>query len=193
MAVANPPEGLRSPLGVAKKITGWYIAAAVLFIILGMFGIIEPGVAGLGVTLLVGWLLIFGAVFHFIAAFKGGGARQVVFQVLIGLLYLAGGFYFLTHTIMATATLTLLLAGIILAEGVIEVISYFRNRTEGASGWILFNGIITLLLGGLIWFHWPSSTVWAIGTLVGINLLITGITRLMFGLAVRKIVKTAAG
>ena len=192
MATANPAEGLRSPLGMAKKVTGWYIAAAVLFIVLGIFGIVEPGVAGLGVTLLVGWLLLIGAVFHFIAAFKGGGAKQVIFQVLIGIVYAIGGFYFLMHTIMATATLTLLLAGIILAEGVIEVISYFRMRSEGASGWLLLNGIITLLLGGLIWFHWPSSSVWAIGTLVGVNLLMTGITRLMFGMAVRKLVGHAA-
>jgi uncharacterized membrane protein HdeD (DUF308 family) len=192
MATANPAEGLRSPLGVAKKITGWYLAAAVLFIVLGIFGIIEPGVAGLGVALLVGWLLVIGAVFHFIAAFKGGGAKQVIFQVLIGILYAIGGFYFLTHTIMATATLTLLLGGVILAEGVIEIVSYFRMRKEGASGWLLLNGIITLLLGGLIWFHWPSSTVWAIGIIVGVNLLMTGITRLMFGLAVRKMVTAVA-
>jgi len=188
MATASPTEGLRSPAGVAKKITGWYIAAAILFIVLGMFAIVEPGVAGLGVTLLVGWLLVIGAVFHFVAAFKGGGAKQVIFQVLVAILYLIGGFYFLTHTIMGTATLTLLLAGIILAEGVIEIISYFRMRSEGASGWVLLNGIITILLGGLIWFHWPSSTVWAIGTLVGVNLLMTGFTRLMFGMAVRKVV-----
>jgi uncharacterized membrane protein HdeD (DUF308 family) len=192
MATANPVEGLRSPLGVAKKITGWYLAAAVLFIVLGIFAIVEPGVAGLGVTLLVGWLLVIGAVFHFVAVFKGAGAKQVIFQVLVGILYAIGGFYFLTHTIMGTATLTLLLAGIILAEGVIEVISYFRMRSEGASGWLLLNGIITLLLGALIWFHWPSSTVWAIGTLVGVNLLMTGITRLMFGMAVRKIVGAVA-
>lgn len=192
MATASPSEGLRSPMGFAKKVTGWYIAAAVLFIILGMFAIIEPGVAGLGVTLLVGWLLVFGAVMHFIAAFKGGGAKQVLFQVLIGILYLIGGLYFLTHTIMGVATLTLLLAGIILAEGVLELIAYFRLRKEGASGWMLLNAIITLLLGCLIWFHWPSSTVWAIGTLVGVNLLMTGITRLMFGLAARKLIKTAA-
>jgi uncharacterized membrane protein HdeD (DUF308 family) len=192
MATANPAEGLRSPLGVAKKITRWYLAAAVLFIVLGIFGIIEPGVAGLGVALLVGWLLVIGAVFHFIAAFKGGGAKQVIFQVLIGILYAIGGFYFLTHTIMATATLTLLLGGVILAEGVIEIVSYFRMRKEGASGWLLLNGIITLLLGGLIWFHWPSSTVWAIGIIVGVNLLMTGITRLMFGLAVRKMVTAVA-
>ena len=137
MATASPSEGLRSPMGFAKKVTGWYIAAAVLFIILGMFAIIEPGVAGLGVTLLVGWLLVFGAVMHFVAAFKGGGAKQVLFQVLIGILYLIGGIYFLTHTIMGVATLTLLLAGIILAEGVLELIAYFRRRKEGASGWML--------------------------------------------------------
>jgi len=192
MTTTNPAQGLRGPLGTAKKITGWYIAAAVLFIILGIFAIIEPFVAALGVALLVGWLLIFGAVGHIIAAFKGGGAKQGIFQVLIALLYLIGGFYFLSHTILGVGTLTLLLAAIILVEGVLEIISYIRMRNEGASGWLLLNGIVTLLLGGLIWFHWPSSSVWAIGILVGVNLLMTGFTRLTFGLAVRKLIGRAA-
>jgi uncharacterized membrane protein HdeD (DUF308 family) len=192
MATVNPVQSLRGPLGTAKRITSWYIAAAVLFIVLGILGIIEPGVAGLGVALLVGWLLIVGGVGHIIAAFRGRGAKQVIFQVLIAILYLIGGFYFLTHMLMATVTLTLLLAGVFLAEGVLEVISYSRMKGEGASGWLLLNGIITLLLGGLIWFRWPSSSVWAIGTLVGINLLVTGISRLMFGLATRKLVNRVA-
>jgi uncharacterized membrane protein HdeD (DUF308 family) len=192
MATANPVPGLEGPLGVAKKITGWYIAAAVLFLVLGIFAIIEPGVASLGVTLLVGWLLIIGAVGHLIGAFKGGGAKQVIFQLLIAVVYFIGGIYFLTHPIMALGTLTLLLAGVILAEGVLEIISYFRMKGEGASGWVLFNGIVTIFLGCLIWFHWPSSTVWAIGILVGVNLLMTGITRLMFGLAVRKVIPKTA-
>jgi uncharacterized membrane protein HdeD (DUF308 family) len=191
VATVNATQGLRGPAATAKKITGWYIAAAVFLILLGIFGIVEPGLAGLGVTLLVGWILIGGAVMHFMAAFKGGGAKQVIFQIFIGLVYLIGGVYFLTHTIMGTATLTLLLSGVILAEGVIEILSYFRMRGEGASFWILINGIITLLLGCLIFFHWPSSSVWAIGTLVGINLLMTGISRLMFGLAARKLFKPA--
>jgi uncharacterized membrane protein HdeD (DUF308 family) len=176
---------------VLKKITNWYLAAAVVLIVLGIFGIAEPGLAGLGVTLLIGWLLVIGAVMHFMAAFKGGSAKQVIFQVLVGSVYLIGGVYFLTHLIMATETLTLLLSGIILAEGVIEIVSYFRMRLEGASFWLLINGVITLLLGCLIWFHWPSSSIWAIGTIVGINLLITGISRLMFGLAARKLLKHA--
>jgi uncharacterized membrane protein HdeD (DUF308 family) len=193
MGIGNPAHGLHGPEGVAKRITGWYLAAAVLFILLGIFAIIHPAVAGLGVTVLVGWLLIFGGVGHMVAAFRRGGGKQAIYQVVIAIMYLIGGLYFLTHVIMATGTLTLLLAGIILAEGVLEVISYMRLRSEGASRWLLLNGVVTLVLGGLIWLHWPSSTVWAIGTLVGVNLLMTGITRLMFGLAVRKLVLHVAG
>jgi uncharacterized membrane protein HdeD (DUF308 family) len=193
MATAGSTPGLQGPLGVAKKITGWYTAIAVLFIVLGLFAIIEPEVAGLGVTILVGWLLIFGGVTHLVGAFQGGGAKHVIFQVLIGVVYLVGGLYFLTHPLLGIGTLTLLLAIVILMEAVFEIISYFRLRGHGASGWMLFNALITLLLGGLIWIHWPSSSAWAIGILVGVNLLMTGITRLMFGLAARKLVTHAAG
>ena len=193
MGTASPSHRSQGAKGVAKRITGWYLAAAVLFILLGIFAIIHPAVAGLGVTVLVGWLLIFGCVGHMVAAFRRGGGKQAIYQVLIAIVYLVGGLYFLTHVIMATETLTLLLAGIILAEGVLEVISYMRLKSESASRWLLLNGVVTLVLGGLIWFHWPSSTVWAIGTLVGVNLLMTGITRLTFGLAVRKIVLHVAG
>ena len=192
MATSNATAGLRGPGELVKKATGWFIAIGVLFIVLGIFAIAEPFAAGLGVTLLVGWLLVIGAVAHFIAAFKGGGAKHVLLQLLVGIVYLIGGLYFLTHTIMGVGTLTLLLSGVILAEGVLEVLAYFRLRNMHAAPWLLINGVVTLLLGGLIWFHWPSSSVWAIGTLVGVNLLMTGISRLMFGLAARKLVNRAA-
>jgi uncharacterized membrane protein HdeD (DUF308 family) len=188
MATSNATEGLRGPGALVKKATGWFIAIGVLFILLGIFAILEPFAAGLGVTLLVGWLLVIGAVAHFIAAFKGGGAKHVLLQVLVGIVYLIGGLYFLTHTIMGVSTLTLLLSGVILAEGVLEILAYFRLRSTHGASWMLTNGLVTLLLGGLIWFHWPSSSVWAIGTLVGVNLLMTGISRLMLGLAARKLV-----
>jgi len=189
MATTNVTPGLHGA-GIIKKATGWYIAIGVLFILLGMFAIAEPFVAGLGVTLLVGWMLVFGAVAHFISAFKGGGAQRVILQALVGLIYLIGGGYFLTHTIMGVSTLTLLLATVILVEGILEFVAYFRMRGTGGSGWLLVNGVVTVLLGGLIWFHWPSSTVWAIGTIVGVNLLMTGISRLMLGLAARKAISS---
>jgi uncharacterized membrane protein HdeD (DUF308 family) len=192
MATANPTEGLHGAGTIIKKASGWFIGMAVVFILLGMMAIIEPGVAGLAVTILVGWLLVFGGAAHLIAAFSGGGAGRVLWQVLIGIVYIVGGVYFLMHPLMGLGTLTLFLALIILAEAVFEIIAYFRMRGHGGSSWLLVNALITLLLGGLIWLHWPSSSVWAIGTLVGVNLLITGFSRLMFGLAARKLVNHVA-
>ena len=178
-------------LKAARTFSGWLIVAAVLFIVLGAFAIIEPAVAGLGVALLVGWLLIFGGVSHFVSAFEGGGTRRVLFEILAGVVFVVGGYYMVTHPLLALSTLTLVLAAVILAAGVCEIITYFRLRSEQASGWILFNGIVALILGALIWLHWPSSSVWAIGTLVGVNLLLTGITRLMVGLTGRKLIRHA--
>ena len=178
-------------LKAARTFSGWLIVAAVLFIVLGAFAIIEPAVAGLGVALLVGWLLIFGGVSHFVSAFEGGGTRRVLFEILAGVVFVVGGYYMVTHPLLALSTLTLVLAAVILAAGVCEIVTYFRLRSEQASGWILFNGIVALILGALIWLHWPSSSVWAIGTLVGVNLLLTGITRLMVGLTGRRLIRHA--
>ena len=113
----------------------------------------------------------------------------LLFQILAGVVFLIGGYYLLTHPLLGLGTLTLLLAATILAAGVCEIITYFRLKGEQASGWMLFNGIVALLLGGMIWLHWPSSSVWAIGTLVGVNLLLTGITRLMVGLTGRRLIR----
>ena len=187
MATTSPDQGLHGPLRLARRITGWYFAAAVLFTLSGMFAIIEPAVAGLGVTLLVGWLLVFGGVTHFVEAFKGGGAKRVVLQVLAGIVYLVGGLYCLRHPFLAIGTLTVLLAAVIIVGGMLEIVSYFRLRSEGASRWVLFNGLVGLVLGMMIMLHWPSSSVWAIGILVGVHLLTTGMTRLMFGMAIRRL------
>jgi uncharacterized membrane protein HdeD (DUF308 family) len=176
----------------ARRFTGWYILAAVLFILLGLFAIVEPATAAVGIALLVGWLLIFGGLAHVIGTFRGGGAKRVFFQILSAAVFLIAGFYVLTHRELAVGTLTALLALAIFAEGVFDIITYFRLQREHPSGWMLLNGIVALLLGGLIWFQWPSSSAWAIGTLVGVNLLMTGITRLMFGLAGRRLIRGAA-
>src|SRR5271156_980307 len=156
MATANPTQGLHGTGTIIQKAGAWFIFMAVVFILLGMIAIIEPGVAGVAVTILVGWLLIFGGGAHLVAALSGGGAGRVIWQVLIGIVYILGGFYFLTHPLLGLGSLTLLLAAIILMEAVFEVIAYFRTRGEGGSGWLVVNALITLLLGGLIWFHWPS-------------------------------------
>jgi uncharacterized membrane protein HdeD (DUF308 family) len=192
MASGNSSQGLSGAAQFVKKGSGWFIAMAVVFIILGIFAIVEPTVAGLAVTILVGWLLIFGGVAHLVAAFSGGGAGRVIWQVLIGIVFIAGGIYYLMHPLLGLGTLTLILAVIILMAALFELIAFFASRGHAGSGWLLMNALITLFLGGLIWFHWPSSSVWAIGTLVGVNLLMTGFSRLMLGMTARRLASGVA-
>src|SRR5215467_10240347 len=126
--MATASHDFHGSLGVTRTFSAWNIVSAVLLIILGMFAIAEPAVAGLGVTLLVALSLLLRGVCLLIAAFKGGGAKQVIFQILIGVAYLAGGIYFLTHPLLAIGTLTLVLAGVILATGVLEIMTFFGLR-----------------------------------------------------------------
>lgn len=182
-----------SPLGLINKTSGWGIAIAVLMIVLGILAIAWPFMAAIAVTRLVGWLLIFGGITHIVAAFQTRGAGAVLWEILVGLVYLVGGGYILFHPLLGVATLTLFLAAVFLAEGVFDIISFFSIRGQKGAGWMLFDGLVTILLAGLIWAHWPSSSVWAIGTIVGIGLLISGIKWLMISMATRRAVNVVAG
>jgi uncharacterized membrane protein HdeD (DUF308 family) len=186
MTATSASERLSGGGMIIKRGTGWFMAMAVVFMLLGILAIIEPGIAGLAITILVGWVLIFGGVAHFVAAFGGGGVGRVILQSLIGLVYVVGGIYFVTHPVLGLGSLTLLLAGVLLAEAVFETVAHFRTRSAPGSGWLLVNAFFALLLSGLIWTGWPSSSVWAIGTLLGVKLIMTGASRLAFGLAIRR-------
>jgi uncharacterized membrane protein HdeD (DUF308 family) len=156
-------------------------------ILAGLFALALPLEASLGAVLVIGWLLILSSAFQFLHAFQTKGIGSVVWKLLIALLYLAVGIYFLVHPLLGMATLTLALAIFFFAEGVTELLTYFRVRGTAGSGWMLVNALITLLLGFVIWRHWLSSSLWVIGTLLGISMLLTGMTRLMITLAVRRL------
>jgi uncharacterized membrane protein HdeD (DUF308 family) len=172
---------------IVKRTSGWLIVLAVSFIVLGLIAIIEPVIAGLALTIWVGWLLIFGGIVHLIGAFRSGGLGGATWQLLLAAIYLIGGGYFLTHTLLALGTLTLLLAGILVAEAILEIVAFVQSPGEAGRGWRVVNAAITLLLGLMIWRQWPSSSIWAIGTLVGVNLIVTGVTRLMLGMTARRV------
>ncbi len=156
----------------------------VLFIVLGLVAIVEPLVAGLAVAVLAGWLLLAGGIVHAVSAFRAGGARSVLWHALLAVLYLVGGFYFVTHPLLGLGTLTLFLAAILFIEGVVWILAYVQLRSNV---WMLLNGVITVVLGLMIWAGWPSSSVWAIGTLFGVNLLMTGMSLLFAGSALRQL------
>jgi uncharacterized membrane protein HdeD (DUF308 family) len=171
---------------IARESIGWSIGISVLMIIAGVLGIVIPPVAGLAVLLIIAWLLIFSGVFHFVFAWHTRTAGAMVWELLLGILYIAVGAYALAHPGAGLASLTLLLGAYLFIEGVLELIESFRLRPMRGTGWLLLDGVITLILGALIWRTWPSSTAWVIGTLVGISMLFSGISRLGITLAARR-------
>jgi uncharacterized membrane protein HdeD (DUF308 family) len=96
------------------------------------------------------------------------------------------------HPVLGVTSLTLVLASLFLIEGVLNIVLFFKMRSVGGSSWVLIDGIITLLLGLMIYMQWPSSSVWAIGTLVGVSMIISGVTRISLSLALRKAVTVLA-
>ncbi len=169
--------------------SGGSIVWAILLIVFGFLAIALPLGTSLGVVLIVAWLIVLSGGFQFIHAFQSHGAGSIAWKLLVAVIYLIAGIYFLLHPLMGLASFTLALAFFFVAEGVVDLIGYFQNRSAEGSGWILFDGIVTLILGILVWNHWPSSSGWVIGTLVGISLVMTGTTRLMLSLAMRRLSK----
>ena len=110
----------------------------------------------------------------------------MLWKLLVGLAYIGFGIYLVLHPAIGVASLTLVLSSLFLIEGVLDIILYTRIRALRGSVWVLLDGIITLLLGLMIYTQWPSSSQWAIGTLVGASMLVSGMTRVLMSMAVRK-------
>jgi uncharacterized membrane protein HdeD (DUF308 family) len=177
---------------IAKKAVGWSIFVSVMMIVAGILAIALPYEAGLAANIFVAWMLIFAAVAHFVFAWYTRRTGSVLLKVLLGILYLCVAVYLLDHPARGLATLTLALAFYLLIEGVFEIVLFFQHRPAAGSGWFLMDGIVTLVLGGMIWATWPSSVEWVLGTLVGISIFFSGVTRLMISLAARRVVTKVA-
>ena len=177
--------------GLAPKAINWSIALSVLLIIAGIFAISIPGVSGLAVTLFFGWAMIISGVTHLIFAFKTHTTGGRIWELLIGVIYLFTGGYLILHPLDALLALTLILACYLFFEAIVEFIQYFQLRPRHGAVWLLVDGIITLILAVMIWRAWPASSVWVIGTLVGISMIFSGFSRLMLSLAAKRVLNHA--
>lgn len=106
--------------------------------------------------------------------------------LLIGLLYIVAGGWLAFFPFTGIVTLTILLAALFLAEGVLEVIMALRVRPHGGWGWLLLSGLVAVAIGVLIAAELPNSAVWAIGLLAGVNLISTGVSFIVVALAGRR-------
>jgi uncharacterized membrane protein HdeD (DUF308 family) len=164
---------------------GWLLALGILLIILGLVAIAAPVYATFAVQALLGWILIIGGIAQGIHAFMAQGWGGFLFELLSALLYLAVGALLLVNPVEGALALTIVLAAFLVVEGIFKIVMAWRVRRHPRWGWLLASGILSLILGALIWAEWPSSALWVIGLLVGIQLLFTGWALIMLALAAR--------
>ncbi len=179
-------------LGGIKRVSGWSIALGVLIVLLGIIAMMSPLVTGVVAVYILGWTAIFGGISQIIYAFKTHSGSRTILEVLLGVVYLAAGIYLMSNPLVGLLGLTLLLGCMLLGYGVIAVILAFQMRPLKGWGWVLFDAVVTVLLGLMIMAHWPSNSVWLVGTLFGISILFSGITRLMVSWGVRNVMPATA-
>jgi uncharacterized membrane protein HdeD (DUF308 family) len=168
---------------------GFSIFLSILLIVGGVLAILLAAETTIAVVIILAWMLMIGGFLQVIHAFKSKGVGMTIWKIVVAIAYVLTGLFLRLNLGIGLAALTFALIFFFLIEGVMSLVTYFRERKKGGSSWLLIDGIITLILGLLIWSHWPSRAMWFIGLFVGFNLLMNGTTRLMLTLAVRRALK----
>jgi uncharacterized membrane protein HdeD (DUF308 family) len=165
-----------------KKSVNGPLLIGVLLIVLGIVAIVLPVTSTLFVETWFALILASAGAAKVVYAFQHRDSKGFIWQLLLGILYIATGVLLFVKPFTGILTLTLLLGSFLLTEGVFESILAFRIRPQQNWTWVLVDGIVTLVLGAMIWFQWPVDAPWLIGTLVGASVLFTGVSRVMLSL-----------
>ena len=169
-----------------KRNWGWFLALGIVLVLAGIAAIAFPFLSTIAAKVALGWIFLVTGLFMIVHAFSAGGWRGFLLNLLLGVLYVIAGGWLAFFPFTGIITLTLLLAALFVAEGVLEVFMAFRVRPHEGWGWLLLSGLVAVAVGALIGFNLPGSATWASGLLAGINLLSTGVSFVALALAGRR-------
>jgi len=158
------------------------VAKGILLVLLGLAALAAPGATAVGFTFVLAWILMLGGLTHLLSLWHASTLLGAARSIAIGLLYFAAGLVLLRQPAWAVTSLTMVMGLVLMAEGVIGLIAYVSGGYHTGSA--LLTAIVALALGAMIINGWPLSSVWAIGTVVGANLLVAGIAE-MFAIGSR--------
>jgi uncharacterized membrane protein HdeD (DUF308 family) len=168
-----------------KKRSAWSIAMGVLTAVLGVFLILYPFATAMITTVLLGWILVLVGVAQFVFALHTQTIGNFFLKILLGILYVVAGLALAFLPIEGVIVLTGVLGTLLLVQAGLLTVTAFQMKPLDGWGWYLADAIASLLLGVLIFVKWPNSSLWAIGTLVGVAVLIGGISRIMIAAKIR--------
>lgn len=170
-----------------KQHRGMILFEGILFVILGILAIALPVAFTIGTELFVGWLLLIGGIFQAYRTFQARHVKGVAWNFLTALVYIILGLFFIFYPIPGILSLTALLIAFFLVEGISKAIYAFQMKPRQSWGWLLFSGIIALIMALIIWSGWPGTAFWVIGLLVGINMLFFGMSLIFFSNEIKNI------
>jgi uncharacterized membrane protein HdeD (DUF308 family) len=163
-----------------------FLVEGIVMMVLGLLAIAEPEIASIAITIFIGWLFLIGGIFRTISLLQHRDVPGFGWALATALLAVALGIVLLIRPITGVLSLTIALIAFFVLEGISAILLAIEHRRHLPSwGWILFSGIIDLVLAFLIWDGWPSSADWAIGLLVGINMVFVGLSLIMTAMAAR--------
>ncbi|NYZ76854.1 DUF308 domain-containing protein [Candidatus Micrarchaeota archaeon] len=178
--------GKKFKTGGLQKQWGWFLALGILLMFFGFTIIIFPVAGTFAIEVLLGLLLLIGGLAHIAMAFMVRGWKGFMFTLLSGILYALVGLLLLVYPLSGVVTLTLVLGVLLLVQGILTAALAFKLKPDYNHAWLLFDGIITILLGILILVGWPSDSIWVIGLLFGINLLFSGLSSMIISFTVKE-------
>jgi uncharacterized membrane protein HdeD (DUF308 family) len=180
-------HGLRRQLALTIH-AHWklFLAQGIVMMVLGFLAVAVPFLATLAVEIFVGWLFFVAGLFRAVWVWRSRQTPGFAWSLLTAVLAIVLGLVLILRPLAGVLTLTMILVAFFVIEGIASIIGAIEHRQHLRSwGWVLFSGIVDLLLAYLIWAGWPSSASWAIGLLVGINMLFLGLSLVMTALAAR--------
>ncbi len=191
----NENEPVNSPSGTNPQVQkmpaslsdrwGWFVALGVAMVVLGMVALGHVVAATLVSVLFIAVLMIIGGIGQLIHAWRLKQMSGFVFWTIGGVLYLGAGVLALVRPETGASLLTLLFGATLIGSGALRLWIWFNNRAQRGWQWLALSGVVTLLVGLLIAFGWPGNSVWVLGLILGVDLLIQGWTLLFIGFALR--------
>jgi uncharacterized membrane protein HdeD (DUF308 family) len=166
--LADPAEELR-------RTRRWLTVAGVLSLLGGIIAVVLPNIASIATAIFVGWLLVFVSALHVVDAFSTRDVRRTALRLLFAVLSLVAGLYLLLAPLDGAFTLTVVLAMWFLAIGVARIAGGIADHRAPGAGMLVLDGVLSLGLGLLIALQLPESATWAIGLVVGVDLLFSGV------------------
>lgn len=165
-----------------------FLAEGVLLAVMGLAALLLPQVAGLAVTILLGWLFLITGIGGLVVTFWARGMPGFWWSLISAALAVLAGGVLLARPMQGILTLTIVVGAYFLAEGVATILYALEHRRELSErwSWLLISGAMDIVIAGLIIAGLPGSAEWAIGLLAGLNLMFGGATLIGMALAARK-------